>query len=158
MDPFEAALDLLDVIDVATRTLTQLRRLSERWGSAPKEVFELRDKVASVRQLLESAHGARQHTADVVKKPGSETHKRGLNLELASVRETLNELEILLGHVQVPPTLRVGNGGVPGDPDLLSKASMKAQWSIHREQAAKLLTKVTDSNQRILASLALLNV
>lgn len=52
MDAHEATSSILGVIEVASRTLSQLYKYISVWTFAPTEVIQLRDGVVSLRELL----------------------------------------------------------------------------------------------------------
>lgn len=136
------------VTDIATRTLVQVRQLMDSWRFAPRDLYELRDSILGFRELLETALQAGEHF--VTKTPGHGASFQGLYHELASAKNTLSQLEGLLVDIQ-------GHNDAI-EPYVLLQASMRTQWLFHREEAIKLLVKINDSHQRILARLASLNL
>lgn len=147
MDSLQAASSVLDVADIAGRTLRQLYKYKITWDSIPREVQHLEDTISKFRGLLNSAYqaGAVITGHD---EPTSEMRK-----EIDAATTILDKLGIILDQIQLTtpsPPLDMSH--------FLLQASMKARWLKQREHVVDLTAELKSSHHQILARLALLNM
>lgn len=164
MDSLQAASSILGVFDIATRTVIQLRKISESWSSAPYGVYQLRDTIDAFRQLLD-------HTLKVKGYIATKTISHGesldaLNKELIVAKKSLGQLTTILDHVRGLPTPNASDGlplvaiqpSHPATDVPSSHASMKTRWLMQREKTARLQAELKESHDRVLARLLILNL
>lgn len=154
-------------VDIATRALSQLYQVGERWKNAPREVTQLRETVARFCRLLESIQhagaGAGAADADVdadaIETPGQHRTAKGLLVtELEGASNTLRELEDVVGQVHPLPALASRSSGQEVDVAAARGPTLRGTWSVQRPRAMKLLHELNNQHQRILATWSLLNM
>lgn len=137
-------------VDIATRALSQLYQLGERWKSAPREVTQLRETVASFCRLLESIEHARAALA--IESPGQLRTTQGLVKELESASKTLSELMDIVAQVHPLPVSPVQEA------EAAVRPASRGTWSVQRRRAMQLVHDLNNQHQRILAIWSLLNM
>lgn len=152
MDTVGATSSILGIAHVGVRAVSGLYSLADAWPFAPEEIHQLRDTIARFCRLLE--HGVQAGRDAATNTARYHRSVQGLNEELHAAMRVLSRLEAILDDVRAVSS----SDSHALEFELPSEATMKARWSIHKDDASRLHADLTNIHHRILAQLAILNV